>query len=375
MKLIHTADVHLDAPNRALGDHAAELRQRTWDAWERAIDAAIEREVQLFIVAGDLFDARNPARETIERAFRGIERLAGASPAIHVALLPGTHDCWAQGTLWDAPRVRALPDGVHLLAGPEPVSVPLPHLDAAVHGCAHRCDVGGQRPICDLRPDPDAAVNIGVAHASLERGDVEDGALFSAGELAASGMDYVALGHWHTWQDVASGDVTAVLPGSIEVPGFGDWQTGSVALVTLGEGPARVERLEVGSLRANELTIDAGDLSGTEDMIARIEEHADADLLLEVRLTGLAPPGVVLDAEAAMARLESAFFGLRIRDRSHPALDDLDEQHLDDRLTLGRFAELARERIESAEDERERRVAERALQIGVSMLRQRGDGS
>jgi DNA repair exonuclease SbcCD nuclease subunit len=374
VKLIHTADVHLDAPNRSLGDRGADLRQRTWEAWERAIDEALAREVQLFVVAGDLFDERAPARGTVNRAMRGIERLAGASPAIHVALLPGTHDCWADATVWDSPGMRALPETVHVLGGAGPVSAPLPHLDVAIHGCGHRCDVAGQRPLAELQGDPGAAVNIGVAHASLERGDVEDGALFSGEELRATGMDYVALGHWHTWQDVSSGDVTAVLPGSIEVPGFGDWQTGSVALVTLGDGPARVDRLEVGSLRAEELTIDAGDLAGTEDLIARIEDEAGGDLLLEVRLKGLAPPGVVLDVEAALERLEGALFALRITDRSHPALDDLEDAHLDDRLTLGRFAELARERIEAADDERERRVAERALQFGVSMLRQTGDG-
>jgi len=375
VKLLHAADVHLDAPNHSLGDRAAELRRRTWEAWERAIDAAIERGAQLFIVAGDLFDVRDPAPETIERAFRGIERLANATPAIDVMLLPGTHDCWAAGGLWDAPRIHALPQSVYVLAGASPATVPLPHLDAIVHGCAHRCDIGGQRPLCELRADPGAAVNIGVVHASLERGDVQDGALFSTDELAASGMDYVALGHWHTWQEITAGDVTAVMPGSVEVPGFGEWQTGSVALVTLGEGSTRVERLTVGTLQARELTIDAGDLRRTEDLVAEIERHADANVLLEVRLSGLAPPGALIDLDAAMERLSGAFFALRISDRSHPALDDLDDEHLDGRLTLGRFVELARARIDAAGDEDERRVAERALQIGVSMLRRAGDAT
>lgn len=369
MKLIHTADVHLDAPMRSLGKRGADLRRRTWEAWERAIEAAIERNVQLMIVAGDLFDERNPARATLERAFRGIERLTEATPPIDVVLLPGTHDCWAEATLWDSPRVRSLPDRAHVIAGPEATSLSLPHLDTIIHGCAHRCDVTGQRPLCDLRADPDASVNIGIAHASLDRGDVEDDALFSDADIEATGMDYVALGHWHTWQDVSAGDVTALLPGSIEVPGFGDWQTGSVALVTLGEGATRVERLEIGTLEARTLEIDAGDLSGTEDLIARLEEQANSDLLLEVRLTGLAAPGVIIDVETAIERVEGAFFALRVADRSHPALDDLDAQHLDGRLTLGRFAELARARVDAATDERERRVAERALQIGVSMLR------
>jgi DNA repair exonuclease SbcCD nuclease subunit len=372
VKILHTADVHLDALNRSLGDRAADLRARTWEAWERVIDLATDRDVDLLICAGDLFDVAAPPRGTVDRALRGIERLARTG--VGVALLPGTHDCWREQGLWDSPRMQALPDNVHLLAGRGPVSVPLPHLDAAIHGCAHRCGASGQRPLCDLRADPSAAINIGVAHASLDRGDVKDDALLSSEEIAATGMDYLALGHWHTWQDVSAGDVTAVLPGSIEVPGFGTWSPGSVALVTLNGGAVDVERVEVGSLHSREVAIDAGDLRSTEDLIARVEEHADTSHLLAGEVTGLAGAETVLDTEEALQRLEDAFFALRITDQSHPAAGDLEDEHLDDRLTLGRFVELARERIEAATDQRERDVAERALQIGVSMLRQSGDG-
>jgi hypothetical protein len=106
--------------------------------------------------------------------------------------------------------------------------------------------------------------------------------------------------------------------------------------------------------------------------VAAVEAHADPDLLLDVRLTGLAPAGTLLDLDAAMERLSGAFFALRVTDRSHPALDALDEEYLDPKLTLGRFVELARARIDGASDEQQRRVAERALQIGVSMLRRTG---
>ena len=370
IKLLHTADVHLDAPNGSLGPRAAELRERTWSAWDSAIDQALELGIQLFIVAGDLFDVRLPAARTVERALSGIRRLAEATPAVETVLLPGTHDCWAEGALWDSPRIKALAERVHLLRGPEAESVHIPHLDVMVHGCAHRCDIRGQRPVCELRASSEATINIGVAHGSWERGDIsEDSSMYSDAEIAATGLDYLALGHWHSFFDVSSGGVTAVNPGSPEVPGFGNWDRGSVAVVTLGDGPALVQRVEVGSLISETVEVDAADLSGTEDLISRLEEHADRDRLLEVRLSGLAAPGVMIDTELAMERLADACFALRIRDRSHPALDEFDDEALDERLTLGRFVKLARKQIEAANDDRERRVAERALQVGVSMLR------
>lgn len=375
IRLLHTADVHLDASRESLGERATDLRQRTWATWERLIDTAIEEQVELFVVAGDLFDRRSPAADTVARAISGLKRLATGTPPIDTVLLPGTHDCWAEGALWDSPAINALPDHVHLLRGPAACSVHLPPLDLMIHGCAHACGIGGQRPVAELRASPEAAINLGVAHGSWERGDISgDSSMFSDEEIAASGLDYLALGHWHSFDMISSGEVTAVNPGSPEVPGFGNWKRGAVALVTLGDGPARVERREVGSLVAETLEIDAADLSGTEDLIRRIEERADEDLLLEITLTGLAPPGVVIDIDEAIERLAGAFFALRLGDESHPALDRLDEAELDTRLTLGRFVELARERIEAADGEHDRRVAERALQIGVSMLRREGGG-
>jgi len=374
IQLLHTADVHLDAPLGALGEQGARLRALVREAFVRVIDEALAREVQLVIIAGDLFDTRSPAGATLDFALAQLGRLVGASPPIHVALLPGTHDCRAEGGLWSSPRIAGLPNTVHVLADADAPSVRLPGLDLALHGCPHLCGRRGQRPVSALRASDDAAINVGVAHGSFERGDVDDDSMFDAGEIAATGLDYLALGHWHSWEEHSAGGVMAINPGSPEVAGFGDRERGAVALVRFGDGPVRVERLPVGRLRALSLAVDAGDLGSTEDLVARVEEHADPDCLLEMTLTGLAPPGVLLDTETLHERLADAFFALRVRDQSHPALGDLDAQAFDDRLTPGRFVELARARIEAAADDRERRVAERALQIGVAMLADREGG-
>ncbi|MCD6359746.1 MAG: DNA repair exonuclease [Armatimonadetes bacterium] len=370
MKLIHTADVHLDAPNATLGERAAELRRTVRETFTRVVDMCLERDAQVFIIAGDLFDSRTPPRATVDFALSQLERLGRTAPPVHVFLLPGTHDCWAEGAIYDTTRMRSLPDHIHILGGTEPASVVLPHLDLAVHGAAHQCGIGGQRPLRRLKADAGVAFNVGVAHGSYERGDIEDDdSLFSEDDIAASGMDYLALGHWHSWNDYTSGGVVAVNPGSPEVPGFGKWSAGAVAEVTLGEGPVHLEKLVVGRLSSGELEVDAGTLAGAGDLAAQLRERADPHLLLDVKLTGLAAPGVVLDLEETIEELAGEFFALRVQDRSHPALDDVTLREAPASLVLGRFIQLARDRIDNAPDDRERRVAEQALQLGVALLR------
>ncbi len=374
IQLLHTADVHLDAPLGVMGERGARLRTLVREAFVRVIDEALARQLQLVIIAGDLFDTRSPAGATLDFALTQLGRLSDASPPIHVALLPGTHDCRGDGDLWSGPRTTGLPDTVHVLADPDAPTVYLRDLDLALHGRPHLCGRSGQRPVGALRACEEAAINVGVAHGSPERGDVDDDSMFSAEEVAATGLDYLALGHWHSWEEHSAGGTVAINPGSPEVVSFDEREPGLAALVTLGDGPARVEPVRVGRLRATSLTIDAGDLGGTEDLVARVAERADAELLLDLTVVGLAPPGVLVDVEAVYERLADAFFALRVRDRSHPAIDDLDLEKFDDRLTLGKFVRLARERIEAAGDDRERRIAERALQIGIAMLSEREEG-
>ncbi len=373
LTLVHTADVHLDAPHHALGAAGAKLRQATRRAFVRAIDEAIAREARLFVVAGDLFDTARPQRQTVSFAFEQLTRLTTTSPPIRVILLPGTHDCWGEGGFWDSPSVTALPELVEVVRGPTPVTMRLPDQDVAIHASAHICGRGDQRPLSEMRADPGAAVNIGVAHGSVARGDIEDGSMFGREEIAATGLDYLALGHWHSWVDLSEGGVTAINPGSPEVGGFSDRGRGCVALVTVRDGRAQVERVEVGTLTATQLTINAGDLSGTEDLVSLLADRGDPELLLEVCLEGLVPADVVIDTEHVRERVADAFFALRIRDESRLAAESLEDLEAVKSLTLGRFVELARQRIEQAPDERARRVAERALQVGVAALRNRGE--
>ncbi len=333
------------------------------------MDLCLERRAQALVIAGDLFDSRISSQRTMDFAFGQLTRLGDAAPPIEVFLLPGTHDCWAEGTVLAGPRAQQLPPHCHVLGGSEPITVLVPTLDLAVHGCAHRCDLAGQQPLSGMAPSPEASINVGVAHGSHARADfTDDSSLFTSDQIAASGMDYFALGHWHTWHDHSSGDVTAINPGSPELLGFGERGLGVVALVTLGEGDVSVEPVTVGQLTAAALNIDVGDLSGTEDLISRIGEQAAADTLLDVTLTGLAAPGTVIEVDRVPEALGTAFFALRIRDESHPALDGLSEIEMPESLAFGRFVQLARGRVESATNERDRRVAERALQLGVALL-------
>ena len=67
LRLLHTADVHLGARHGDLGEQAAAQRERQFAAFRRSVDLAIEERVDLFLIAGDLFDSNTQPRRSVER--------------------------------------------------------------------------------------------------------------------------------------------------------------------------------------------------------------------------------------------------------------------------------------------------------------------
>lgn len=77
MKILHTADLHLNATN-----------PERWQALDQLVTLAAREQVDLFLIAGDLFD-RNIEAETLRtrlRATLGHNKLK-------TVILPGNHDC------------------------------------------------------------------------------------------------------------------------------------------------------------------------------------------------------------------------------------------------------------------------------------------
>ena len=91
LRIVHTADVHLGARHADMGDQASAQRERQFAAFKTTVDLAIEERVDLFLIAGDLFDSNTQPRRSVERVAAELARLAGrlddATAARHAAVL------------------------------------------------------------------------------------------------------------------------------------------------------------------------------------------------------------------------------------------------------------------------------------------------
>ncbi|MFI5228842.1 MAG: exonuclease SbcCD subunit D, partial [Gemmatimonadales bacterium] len=223
MRLVHISDLHLGyrqyqrltpgGVNQREADVAATFRL--------AIDRIIAIAPDLVVVAGDVFHSVRPSNQAILHAFLQFGRLRHALPDADVVLVAGNHD---------TPR-SAETGGILQLLGQ--LGIEIADRDARRLSFAARDlsvlavpDVPGLvRP--SLTPDPSARYNVLVIHgevqgvlpamsAVVDRASVE----ITREELGASRWDYVGLGHYHVYREVAP---NAYYSGSIDYTSANPW--------------------------------------------------------------------------------------------------------------------------------------------------------
>ena len=333
LRLLHTADVHLGARHADLGDAAAAQRERQFAAFSAGVDLALAEKVDLFLIAGDLFDSNTQPRRSVERVAAELGRLAKGR--VRTVIIPGTHDVYDRSSVYRAYDMAALAgtrpaDELVTVLTPERPWIHLAAIDAVVHGPVFATKRAPHSPLRDLAAveTPPATWKIGLLHAALAipgRTD-HDEVVITTDEIAASGLDYLALGHWHSAQTAKAGNVTYAYPGAPEPVALDQDRAGKVLLVELDEGGGRrsvkVEERQVGRTTYLKLEVDAATVVSQPVLVDVLAARANPDLVLDARLVGVRRDELDLDLQEIETALAPSFLKVRVRDASVPALTE-----------------------------------------------------
>jgi DNA repair exonuclease SbcCD nuclease subunit len=176
--------------------------------------------------------------------------------------------------------------------------------------------------------DPPATWRIGMVHGSISiPGKTErDEVVFTTGEIAATGFDYLALGHWHSSQQSRAGAVTYAYAGAPEAVALDQDRAGKVLVVELEETAGRrsvtVQERKVGTTRFERLELDAATIDSQPALVETLAKKADPDLVLDARVVGVRPDELDLHLDEIEAALAASFLKVRVRDVSLPALTE-----------------------------------------------------
>ena len=342
LRFVHTGDLHLDSPFLGLGQAVPEriataLRDATLRSWDRIVQLALDEQVDAVLVAGDVFEGANRTLRA-QVAFRdGLERLAREQVPSFV--VTGNHDPlsgWEPAVSWPelahrfgADRVSSRPimrEGVEL---------------ARVHGISYGVRDVSRNLAATFRRDGDEPFAIGLLHANV--GGIEGYANYapcSMSDLAASGMDYWALGHIHKHGILRAADPTVVYCGNPQGRDPGEADPRGCYLVEVDEhGRTRPEFRPMDVVRWQRISVPIEPIATDDALIEAVGgaleaavDTAGRSVVAIVTLTGRGPvhaslrrPGFLADLHDIVRRRISAgdrFAWLEsIRDETRPSID------------------------------------------------------
>jgi DNA repair exonuclease SbcCD nuclease subunit len=209
--VVHSSDLHVDH------DYTARLHGGDGTAGLGCVlGAARDLAADVVLLAGDTFDSHRVPQNLIEQAAAVI----GAA-ALPVVILPGNHDPAIASAIYrDGPLATV--KNLHVIGVTHDEAIAFPDLALEVWGRPHR-DYDDMIPFETVRARQTRRL-IAMAHGHYQpKPDRNIGPqpswLIGDDDIAATGADYVALGHWNRAVRVGNGVVPAYYSGSPEYAG------------------------------------------------------------------------------------------------------------------------------------------------------------
>lgn len=368
LKILHCADLHLDTPFTDSLQKGEARRAKLRSAFTNLTRFVREKQVDIVLMAGDLFDSEYATKDTAELLCREMASI----PDCRFFISPGNHDPYTEKSVY---ACTEFPQNVTVFSSENPSSVDLSELGVTVYGYAFEQTTMARAPMARISAENKNRINLLCAHADLSS-PLSPYAPTTKEALAGTGMDYIALGHIHACSGLDKiGDTYYAYCGCLEGRGFDE----------LGYKGALYLEMEkengILSLQASEKVFSFGryeiarvDLTG-----ARTEEEAlmtirtylkdnkllGADTTLRLILCGIISPKITRLERDCSAMLESLVYALEIKDTTSPLLDS--DTLLSDVSIRGAFYRQLLPDLQS-EDEQIRARAVRALHLGLAAL-------
>ena len=364
LKILHTADIHLGAKFSGLGNKGASQREQLRTTFRNVIATAIDDRVNIVLIAGDLFDSNQQPQRNIDLVIEQFNLLG--SNNIPVCLISGTHDSFDSSSVYKKVDFEGRCPNLKIFADENTSYKEYPGLDLTVYGKPNLSNRSSISPLKGLKRSTSSKFHIAIAHGSLYIPEkiAEDDHVFRLEEVQASGMNYLALGHWHRVYRCPA-EPPAWYSGPPEwIPG--QTEKGGVLLVSLSDaGEVNVEPKKLGLRDYDEVEIDMSAIQDLAKLKTRISEGAHQNLVRKATLKGLRDAEFIINPEELETELGEKFFHLSVMDKSHPRSGEVAEN--EERLIRNRFIKLMKAQIEGLEGD-EKEIAENALQYGIALL-------
>lgn len=224
IKILHSADWHMDAPLRMFTpEQRIALRRQMLALPGKIADVCIREGCDLVLLSGDLFDSFSYTPESVSAVRNAMLRMA-----VPVFVAPGNHDYCRSGSPW---LQEEWPVNVFLFDRPEISSYRLPELSCRVYGAGFGgIDCPGL--LAGFQADCEERYAVMALHGDPTAAD-SPYCPVTAAQARDSGLDYLALGHIHAAGRFGAGAGLCAWPGCPMGHGYDETGIKGVLVVEL----------------------------------------------------------------------------------------------------------------------------------------------
>lgn len=359
MKILHTADLHIGAELSYLGETRTARKYEVLEVFKSITELCKAQQVEICLIAGDLFDSNSAAKEFFEPVIRAVEE----TPETRFFYVAGNHDPLDAASPFMS---IDLPENLTVFGG-EYETVEIEELKARITGRSFTHSSMEFKPSAPIPKDE--YTNILLLHSDF-------GAAGSSYNpiphefVQCSDADYIALGHIHKRTAVERIDTTFIAyPGCPEGQGFDEAGEKGVYLGELSKGFCDLKFIPCSKRLHVVKKVDASSFASVpalaEGIVSGLRAEFGEDFgrhLYKLILTGEVeqPERIVLPELTSL--LESSLYFVKLKNRISQKVD---LNLLAGELSLrGVFVKKMLERIENSEGEEQIRAKE-ALYLGL----------
>lgn len=333
MKLIHTADLHLDSKmeSNLSTQQSQKRRAELLDTFEAMVNYARGNYVRAILISGDMFDKSSPRKTALRFVIDCIRN----NSDINFYYLKGNHDCEA----FDAELSVSVPENMYFFDSKEWISYELE--DVVITG-REITDENINSIYSDLVLDS-SKKNIVMLHgqeALYDGGDKTH--TINIKNLKNKYIDYLALGHIHKYKEEKMDDRGVYCyPGCPEPRGFDECGQKGFVLLNVEDGVINTSFVSMQKRTFIEKEVEITKDMDMPAIYNQIEEQikwiSQKDLL-KIVMVGYTDLDMDLDADRICDRFMDRFFFLKVYDKTKAYIDYANYAY--DRTLKGSFVRL-----------------------------------
>ncbi len=357
MKFIHIADMHFDCPFTNLSDkenfgEIRRLEQRK--AFKKIINYIKENNIEYFFIAGDLYEQQYIKKTTIEY----INNLFKEIPNTKIYITPGNHDPLIKNSfynnfIWN--------NNVHIFGNEIEI---MKNNEVNIYGYGFNDYYLKEEKINKINIENKEKINILITHGTLDGANLEDREYNSIPRklLEEKGFDYVALGHIH--KNNYNENESIIYPGSTVSIGFDELGKHGMVEGEIINKKLILKFIPIETTEFQEIELDVTEIISKEELIEKINEiNLEENKLYKIILIGKR------NFEIYPHELYKYNLNEKIIKIKNKTKINYDLKKIANETTLkGLFAEEIIERLNRCQTEEERKIIERAIEIGMDVL-------